>query len=105
VTLLGIVASEGATLHELVREVVTSPQVLVNVRTHRRDVLLLPAVQEAIAAAQAALGTSGRLLVRPSGTEPLIRVMAEGDDRELVESEAGRVAARIEQEAEGSIAT
>lgn len=105
VTLLGIIASEGATLHELVREVVTAPQVLLNVRTHRRDVLQLPAVQEAIAAAQAALGSQGRLLVRPSGTEPLIRVMAEGDDRELVESEAGRVAARIEREAEGSIAT
>jgi phosphoglucosamine mutase len=46
------------------------------------------------------LGNSGRLLIRPSGTEPLIRVMAEGDDRGLVESLASRVAARIEQEAE-----
>jgi phosphoglucosamine mutase len=81
-----------------VEEVVTAPQVLVNVRTSRRDVLVHPAVVEAIAAAEAALGHSGRLLVRPSGTEPLIRVMAEGDDRALVEAEVSRVATRIEQE-------
>jgi len=105
ITLLGIVATEQTTLHELVREVVPAPQILVNVRTDRRDVLLVPAVQDATAAAQAALGSSGRLLVRPSGTEPLIRVMAEGDDRALVEDEAGRVAARIEQEVERFIST
>jgi phosphoglucosamine mutase len=55
-------------------------------------------VREEIAAAEAALEGSGRLLIRPSGTEPLIRVMAEGDDPILVETVAGRVAARIEQE-------
>jgi phosphoglucosamine mutase len=100
ITLLSILATQGTTLHELVQEVVTAPQVLVNVRTSRRDVLVNPAVVEAIAAAEAALGHSGRLLVRPSGTEPLIRVMAEGDDRALVEAEVSRVAARIEQEVE-----
>jgi phosphoglucosamine mutase len=100
ITLLSIVASQKTTLHELVREVVTAPQVLVNVRTSRRDVLVNPAVVEAIAVAEAALGRSGRLLVRPSGTEPLIRVMAEGDDRALVEAEVSRVAARIKQEVE-----
>ncbi len=100
ITLLSILATQGTTLHELVQEVVTAPQVLVNVRTSRRDVLVHPAVVEAIAAAEAALGHSGRLLVRPSGTEPLIRVMAEGDDQALVEAEVSRVAARIEQEVE-----
>ncbi len=99
VTLLGIVASQKATLHELVREVVYAPQVLVNVPSRDREVLDAPAVREEIAAAQAALGESGRLLVRPSGTEPLIRVMAEGEDRALVEELTGRVARRIEQEA------
>jgi len=98
ITLLSILATQRTTLHELVEEVVTAPQVLVNVRTSRRDVLVHPAVVEAIAAAEAALGHSGRLLVRPSGTEPLIRVMAEGDDRALVEAEVSRVATRIEQE-------
>jgi phosphoglucosamine mutase len=105
VTLLGIVASQKTTLHELVREVVPAPQVLVNVRTSNRDVLGRAPVREAIAAAEAALGASGRLLVRPSGTEPLIRVMAEGDDLALVEAEVSRVAARIEQEAERFIST
>ena len=42
-------------------------------------------VKQAIADAEAELAKSGRLVIRPSGTEPLIRVMAEGDDREQVE--------------------
>jgi phosphoglucosamine mutase len=105
VTLLGIVASQKTTLHELVRDVVYAPQVLVNVRTSCRGVLERPAVREEIAAAQAELGESGRLLVRPSGTEPLIRVMAEGEDRHLVEKLAARVADRIEQEVERSLST
>jgi phosphoglucosamine mutase len=98
VTLLAMVAAGDASLHELVREVVNAPQVLVNVRTSNREILTAPGVRDEIAAAEAALAGSGRLLIRPSGTEPLIRVMAEGDDRVLVETVAGRVAARIEQE-------
>jgi phosphoglucosamine mutase len=100
VTLLAMVAAGDASLHELVREVVNAPQVLVNVRTSNREILTAPGVRDEIAAAEAALAGSGRLLIRPSGTEPLIRVMAEGDDRVLVEMVAGRVAARIEQEIE-----
>jgi phosphoglucosamine mutase len=98
ITLLGIVASLKTTLHDLVREVVYAPQVLVNVRSRDCQVLELPAVRDEIAAAQAALGNSGRMLVRASGTEPLIRVMAEGEDRSIVEELIGRVARRIEQE-------
>jgi phosphoglucosamine mutase len=102
VTLLALMAEQRTTLHELVREVVIAPQVLVNVRTGNRAVLAAPAVREEIAAAEAALDGTGRLLIRPSGTEPLIRVMAEGDDRGLVSALARRVATRIEQEAERS---
>ncbi|MBV8344366.1 MAG: phosphoglucosamine mutase [Candidatus Eremiobacteraeota bacterium] len=98
VTLLAIVAANATTLHELVREVIVAPQVLVNVRAGNRDVLAAPAVRDEIAAAEAELDGTGRLLIRPSGTEPLIRVMAEGDDAALVEALAARVAARIEQE-------
>jgi phosphoglucosamine mutase len=97
-TLLGLVASKGCRLHELVEEVIVAPQVLVNVRTPRKDLLERPALQAAIAAAEARLGSSGRLLVRPSGTEPLIRVMAEGDDPALVEQVAAALAQRIEEE-------
>ncbi len=98
VTLLGLLARSGRRLRDLVAEVVVAPQVLLNVRAERRDVLELESVREEIAAGQEALGSAGRLLIRPSGTEPLIRVMAEGDDRELVERVAARVAHRIEKE-------
>jgi len=105
VTLLSIVAAQGTTLRELVAEVVYAPQVLINVKTGSSAVLNSDAVQEEIVAAQAALGDSGRLLVRPSGTEPLVRVMAEGDDAALVKVLARRVAARIEQEAARFLST
>jgi phosphoglucosamine mutase len=86
-------AVEAGSLHGLVREVRTAPQVLVNVRTRRRDVLGRPAVLEAIARAEKAMNGTGRLLIRPSGTEPLIRIMAEGDDlteiKRLAEGLAG----------------
>lgn len=97
-TLFGIVAASKTPLHELVRDVVVAPQILVNVATARFDALDSPHVLAAIAAAEAALAGSGRLLVRASGTEPLIRVMAEGDDRPLVEQTAAKVAAAIEKE-------
>ncbi|MBV8332581.1 MAG: phosphoglucosamine mutase [Candidatus Eremiobacteraeota bacterium] len=98
VSLLGIVAAAGVRLHDLVSDVVIAPQVLVNVRTPRKDVLDLPEIQAATAAAQRSLGDGGRLLIRPSGTEPLIRVMAEGEDRGQVEQVAAHLASRIEEE-------
>jgi len=100
VTLLSLMIARGASLHDLVCEIVVAPQVLLNVRTNRRDVLESSAVRDEIAAAQAKLAGTGRLLIRPSGTEPLIRVMTEGDDRSIIEAVAARVAGRIEQEAE-----
>lgn len=100
ITLLGIVAGQDATLHELVAEVVYAPQILVNVRTSHAEIVERDSVRATIAAAEAALGANGRLLVRPSGTEPLIRVMAEGDDQALIEEVARRVAWQIEQEVE-----
>jgi phosphoglucosamine mutase len=60
------------------------PQVLKNVKA-RSAVLDRAPVAKSIDAARERLGTGGRLLIRPSGTEPVIRVMGEGDDRELVE--------------------
>jgi phosphoglucosamine mutase len=104
ITLLSILTNEDVTLHELVREVVYDPQILCNVRSDHPEVLDTVAVRDEIAAAQAALGV-GRLLVRPSGTEPLIRVMAEGNDARLVEEVARRVAARIEEEVERFVST
>lgn len=105
ITLLGLVATQDTTLHDLVREVVYAPQVLVNVRTRFHAVLDGAGVREEIAAAEAAFGDAGRLLVRPSGTEPLIRVMAEGDDRAFVEEQVRRVVQRIEEEADRFMST
>jgi len=100
VTLFSIVATTGLRLHDLVREVVVAPQVLLNVRTPHKDVLQSPVVRDAIAEAESLLAGSGRLLIRPSGTEPLIRVMAEGDDRSQIEDIAGRLASHIEAAAQ-----
>ncbi len=99
VTLLGIVHASKQTLHELVRDVIVAPQILVNVRTSRKDVLEHDGVRAAIEEAEAALSGAGRLLIRPSGTEPLIRVMAEGDDREQIERIAAGLARHIEEAA------
>lgn len=61
------------------------PQLLKNVRYKSGQPLKDPRVVDAIASSTAALGNRGRLVIRPSGTEPVIRVMAEGDDEGLVE--------------------
>jgi phosphoglucosamine mutase len=63
-----------------------APQVLENVRYTKgaKDPMEAAAVKDAIKAAEASLVGKGRLLVRKSGTEPLVRIMAEGDDEKLV---------------------
>jgi phosphoglucosamine mutase len=60
------------------------PQILKNVRFRKGEPLKDQLVVNAIAASRERLGTHGRLVIRPSGPEPVIRVMAEGDDRGLV---------------------
>ncbi len=62
------------------------PQKLRNVRFNGGKPLEHPAVAKAIAEATARLGDRGRLVIRPSGTEPVIRVMGEADDKALVDS-------------------
>jgi phosphoglucosamine mutase len=99
VTLFGIMQEKDAQLHDLVGEVVVAPQVLLNIRTPHKAVLQVQTVQEAIARAERELAGAGRLLIRASGTEPLIRVMAEGDDRTEIERIAGDLARQIEQAA------
>lgn len=75
------------------------PQILKNVRYKSGQPLKDQRVVEAIAASQAALGTHGRLVIRPSGTEPVIRVMAEGDDRKIVEQAVDDVVTALGQAA------
>jgi phosphoglucosamine mutase len=100
VMLFSIVARSGSTLHALAADLTVYPQILVNVRVERRDVFeSSERVRTAIAAAQAQLGEAGRILVRASGTEPLIRVMIEGADAPGVAALAQEIAGIIRDEA------
>ncbi|MGQ0550178.1 MAG: phosphoglucosamine mutase [Armatimonadota bacterium] len=86
----------GRRLSELRRAIPRYPQVLVNVRVRERDgVAEAPPVARAVAAAAARLASRGRILVRPSGTEPLIRVMVEAEHQSEAEGVAAEVAAVI----------
>ncbi|MGH6780937.1 MAG: phosphoglucosamine mutase [Sphingomonadaceae bacterium] len=74
----------GKPAHELLRQFDPLPQLLKNVRFKGGAPLEKDSVKKAIADAEARLATAGRLVIRKSGTEPLIRVMAEGEDEGLV---------------------
>jgi phosphoglucosamine mutase len=82
---LAVVKKLGRPVSEVCHRFDPLPQVLKNVRYRNETPLELPAVQSAIAGAEQRLNGHGRLLIRPSGTEPVIRVMGEGDDQTLVE--------------------
>ncbi|MBA3282922.1 MAG: phosphoglucosamine mutase, partial [Acidimicrobiia bacterium] len=76
--LLDLVARSGRPLADLAAQaMVRLPQVLINVRTTRRDPRLLERLVTELAEAEAVLGNRGRVLLRPSGTEPVVRVMVE----------------------------
>ncbi|MDQ0321759.1 phosphoglucosamine mutase [Pararhizobium capsulatum DSM 1112] len=83
--ILACVKRQGKPVSEVCNRFEPVPQVLKNVRMSAGKPLEEPMVRQAIADAEAELARNGRLLIRPSGTEPLIRVMAEGDDRAQVE--------------------
>ena len=83
----------GASLAELGSVVQRLPQILVNVPvTDRLAVAESEAVAEAVNAVEAELGENGRVLLRPSGTEQLVRVMVEAPSQELADSYAARLA-------------
>lgn len=83
--ILARVKRTGLPVSELCRRFEPVPQLLKNVRFGGGKPLEDMIVQQAIADAEAELAGKGRLVIRPSGTEPLIRVMAEGDDRSQIE--------------------
>lgn len=89
----------GKPLSELKTCMRSYPQVLINASIKRRAVIEeLPRVQEAIRSAEASLGGKGRVLVRVSGTEPVVRVMIEGEEPAKVERLARDIALVIEKE-------
>ena len=82
---LALMKRQQAPLSELARVMQPYPQILVNVRVKNKEAFQgNVAIAERIREAEERLGPSGRLLVRPSGTEPVIRVMGEGPEEELV---------------------
>jgi phosphoglucosamine mutase len=89
----------GCTLHELKAGMTKYPQHMINVPLEPGfNPLQAPAVTSAVAEAEAELGGAGRLLLRPSGTEPVVRVMVEGMDAQQVKGIAQRLAAVIGRE-------
>jgi phosphoglucosamine mutase len=84
--ILAVVAQSGKPVSEVCNRFDPLPQVLTNVRYTNGQPLDNIAVRRAIDSGKSKLGTTGRLVIRPSGTEPVIRVMAEGDDEGLVKT-------------------
>jgi len=88
---------EGASLYELKQGMSKLPQTMINVRMKtRQDVSSHADVQQAVARATERLGQEGRVLLRPSGTEPVIRVMVEGVDEKLVGEIAQELADQVQ---------
>ncbi|MEU8237913.1 phosphoglucosamine mutase [Actinoplanes missouriensis] len=94
--LMAQVAATGKSLADLAAVVHKLPQVLINVRVGDRDAgAAAPTVQAAVALAENELGETGRVLLRPSGTEPLVRVMVEAATEEQARSVAERIADEV----------
>ena len=98
-SVLRVMAETGRELADLASELVTFPQVLLNVRVReRKDLRSVPAIAGAIARVERLLDGNGRLLVRYSGTEPLLRVMIEGKDQDEIQGWAAGIVAAVEEQ-------
>ena len=90
--------NSGQSLSSLTGEVSKYPQIMINVRVKvKKDTDTVPEIVEAVAASEAELGGRGRVLLRPSGTEPVIRVMVEGEDESEVRTHVERLVKVVEQ--------
>ena len=97
--LLAEVKRSGQTLQELSRVMVRFPQVLINVKNVAKERLASStAIADAVKTAEAELGSSGRVLLRASGTEPLVRVMVEAQSDAVAQSVATKLAQVVETE-------
>jgi phosphoglucosamine mutase len=95
--ILGLMARAGKPLADLAAVMEEYPQILIGVRVKSREGWdTRPEVLETMAAAHRALAGKGRLLVRPSGTEPIIRIMAEGPDKSELETLTQSIAKAIQ---------
>jgi len=98
VQLLALMAQSGRPLSEMASQSMTRlPQVLLNVKVANRRSDIAQVIASDIAAVEAELGASGRVLIRPSGTEPLVRVMVEALSAEQAQECAHRLVAAVQQ--------
>jgi phosphoglucosamine mutase len=98
-SVLAACITEGKSLDELAADFTVYPQILVNVRVKERVPLAnLPGVSAEIASCELEMAGTGRVLVRYSGTEPLLRVMVEGSEQQQIEKVAGRITSAIHAE-------
>jgi phosphoglucosamine mutase len=94
--ILAVMQQTGKKLSELAAGMAKYPQTMVNVRTEERfDPSESIVIQDAVLAAESELADTGRVVLRASGTEPVIRVMVEGENREQVVALAKRIAAVV----------
>ena len=99
VQLLNVLKQTGKKLSELADEVQTFPQELVNIQVRSKEgAMEVPAIKEVIAQVEQEMAGNGRILVRPSGTEPLLRVMAEAPTDELCHEYVQRIATVVRRE-------
>ena len=97
--LLEVLVESGKPLSELAKVMTVLPQALVNARVanHKKNQYMeFPEIADAIAALEAKFAGEGRVLIRPSGTEPLVRVMIEGKDQNVINEEAKKLADLIQ---------
>jgi len=96
--LLAVMLREDKPLADLARVMETFPQILINLRVkERRDLASVPGARPALQTAEKRLGNRGRLLVRYSGTEPLLRIMVEGEDHQEIQGVAQDLAQTLEK--------
>lgn len=97
IQLVNVMKETGKPLSELAEEMTVFPQVLKNISViNKQEVLTHPQIQNEIAAVEAELGEEGRVLVRPSGTESLVRVMVEAPTEEECDRYANRIVTAIQ---------
>ena len=97
-SVLRVMADTGRELADLASQLVTYPQVLVNVRVREKQALAdVPSIAAAMERVETRLAGEGRLLVRYSGTEPLLRVMIEGKDQQQIQAWAAEIAGVVRE--------
>jgi len=97
-SVLRVMAETGRELADLAAELVTYPQVLLNVRVReKKDLQAVPEIADSMRRVEERLAGNGRLLVRYSGTEPLLRVMIEGQDQHEIQGWAAEIVSTVKE--------